>query len=279
MAKKIENEMSFLEHLEILRWHLIRAFLGILVVAIVAFIFKDIVFNKIILAPKMPDFVTNRLLCEFGRQINILKLCINSQPLEVISIKMAGQFTMHIMVSLIAGFIISFPYVFFEFWRFIVPALYSKEKRHACGAVFYSSALFLMGVLFGYFVITPLSVHFLGSYSVSDQVTNQINLISYVSTLASVVLAAGIIFELPILVYFLTKAGLVTPEFLRKYRRHSLVLILALSAIITPPDIFSQVLVSFPLIILYEAGISISRRIVRKREADDKLAESSETDD
>ncbi|HEC42415.1 MAG TPA: twin-arginine translocase subunit TatC [Bacteroides sp.] len=279
MAKKIENEMSFLEHLEILRWHLIRAFLGILAVAIVAFIFKDIVFNKIILAPKMSDFVTNRLLCEFGRQINILKLCINSQPLEVISIKMSGQFTMHIMVSLIAGFILSFPYVFFEFWRFIVPALYSKEKKHAGGAVFYSSALFLMGVLFGYFVITPLSIHFLGSYSVSDQVTNQINLISYVSTLASVVLAAGIIFELPILVYFLTKAGLVTPEFLRKYRRHSLVLILALSAIITPPDIFSQVLVSFPLIILYEAGISISRRIVRKREADDRLEESGETND
>ncbi|MFC2112076.1 twin-arginine translocase subunit TatC [Bacteroidota bacterium] len=274
MADKGENEMSFLEHLEILRWHLIRAFLGILAIAIIAFIFKDIVFNKIILAPKMPEFITNRLLCEFGRQINILKLCINSRPLEVISIKMAGQFTMHIMVSLVAGFVVSFPYVFFEFWRFIVPALYSKEKQHARGAVFYSSALFMLGVLFGYFVITPLSVHFLGSYSVSDQVTNQINLISYVSTLASVVLAAGIIFELPILVFFLTKAGLVTPGFLKKYRKHSLVLILALSAIITPPDIFSQVLVAFPLIILYEAGISISRRIVRKREEEDKLAES-----
>jgi len=277
MAAKSENEMSFLEHLEVLRWHLIRAFIGILAVAIVAFIFKDIVFNQIILAPKMPEFITNRLLCDFGRQINILKLCINSRPLEVISIKMAGQFTMHIMVSLIAGFVISFPYIFFEFWRFIVPALYSKEKQHARGAVFYSSALFMMGVLFGYFVITPLSIQFLGSYSVSDQVTNQINLISYVSTIASVVLAAGIVFELPILVYFLTKAGLITPEFLRKYRRHSLVLILALSAIITPPDIFSQILVAFPLVILYEAGISISRRIVRKREKEDKLKESQET--
>jgi len=276
MAEKNENEMSFLEHLEVLRWHLIRAFLGILVFAIIAFIFKDIVFNKIILAPKMPEFITNRLLCEFGRMINILKLCINSRPLEVISIKMAGQFTMHIMVSLIAGFVVSFPYVFNEFWRFIVPALYSKEKNHARGAVFYSSALFILGVLFGYFVIVPLSVHFLGSYSVSDQVTNQINLISYVSTIASVVLAAGIIFELPILVYFLTKAGLVTPEFLRKYRKHSLVLILALSAIITPPDIFSQVLVAFPLIILYEAGIRISRKIVRKRELDAEMEEEAE---
>ena len=276
MAKKIENEMSFLEHLEVLRWHLIRAFLGILLVAIVAFIFKDIVFNRILLAPKMPGFITNRLLCDFGRQINILKLCINSSPLEVISIKMAGQFTMHIMVSLVAGFVVSFPYVFYEFWRFVVPALYSREKKHARGAVFYSSALFMLGVLFGYFMITPLSIHFLGSYSVSDQVTNQINLISYVSTIASVVLASGIIFELPILVYFLTKAGLVTPGFLKKYRRHSLILILALSAIITPPYIFSQVLVAFPLIILYEASISISRRIVRKREMEEKLKESDE---
>ena len=275
MAEKTENEMSFLEHLEVLRWHIIRAILSILVVAIVAFIFKDIVFNKIILAPKLPEFITNRLLCDFGRMVNILSLCINSRPFEVISIKMAGQFSMHIMVSLIAGFVVAFPLVFHEFWRFIVPALYSKEKKHASGAVFYSSLLFMLGVLFGYFVIVPLSVHFLGSYSVSEQVTNQINLISYVSTVASVVLAAGVIFELPILVYFLSKAGLVTPEFLRKYRKHSLVLILALSAIITPPDIFSQVLVSFPLIFLYEIGIRISRRINTKRE--EELKEGDKT--
>lgn len=266
MGKENENEMSFLEHLEVLRWHLIKSILGILVFAILAFIFKDIVFNKILLAPKLPDFITNRLLCDFGRSVNVLSLCINSRPFEVISIKMAGQFSMHIMVSLIAGFVISFPYVFHQIWTFVVPALYSKEKRHASGAVFYSSLLFLMGVTFGYFVIVPLSVHFLGSYSVSEQVTNQINLISYVSTIASVVLAAGIIFELPILVYFLSKVGLVTPQFLKKYRKHSLILILALSAIITPPDIFSQVLVAGPLVILYEVGIGISRRIVRKQE-------------
>jgi sec-independent protein translocase protein TatC len=269
MSKKKNDEMSFLEHLEELRWHLIRALVAILVVAILAFVFKDIVFNDIILAPKTPEFITNRLLCDFGRIVNIMTLCINSKPFEVISIKMAGQFSMHIMVSLIAGFVVSFPYVFFEFWRFIVPALYSNEKRHARGAVFYSSMLFLLGVVFGYFVIVPLSVNFLGSYSVSDQVTNQINLISYVSTIASVVLAAGIIFELPILVYFLSKVGLVTPNFLKKYRRHSLILILALSAIITPPDIFSQVLVALPLILLYEVGIGISRRILRKKEQEE----------
>jgi sec-independent protein translocase protein TatC len=275
MAEKNENEMSFLEHLEVLRWHLIRALLAILIVAIVAFVFKDIVFNQIILAPKLPEFITNRLLCDFGRSINILTLCINSRPFEVISIKMAGQFSMHIMVSLIAGFVVSFPYVFFEFWRFIVPALYTKERKHARGAVFYSSLLFLLGVTFGYFVIVPLSVHFLGSYSVSEQVTNQINLISYVSTVASVVMAAGIIFELPILVYFLSKAGLVTPKFLKRYRKHSLVLILALSAIITPPDIFSQILVAFPLIFLYEIGIGISKRIMAKQEEELKAGDET----
>jgi sec-independent protein translocase protein TatC len=274
MVKTNENEMSFLEHLEVLRWHIIKSLGAILIVAIVAFIFKDIVFNTILLKPKMPEFITNRLLCNLGNIVNIPRLCINSRPLEIISIKMAGQFSMHIMVSLVAGLVLSFPYVFFQFWRFIVPALYQKEKMHARGAVFFSSMLFILGVLFGYFIISPLSIQFLGSYSVSEEVTNQINLISYVSTMASVVLASGIIFELPILVYFLSKVGLVNPKFLKKYRKHSLVLILALSAIITPPDIFSQVLVSLPLIVLYEVGIYISKRIENKRKKQDELLDS-----
>ena len=265
-----EEDMSFLEHLEELRWHLVRAITSIIIVAIVAFIFKNIVFDVIIIAPKSPDFFTNRMLCEFGNFIGIKKLCINSKPLDLINIKMAGQFTTHIMVSLISGFIVAFPYVFWEMWRFIAPALYSNEKNVAKGAVFFSSLLFLLGVLFGYYIIVPLSVHFLGSYSVSGEVANKINLTSYMTTVASISLAAGVVFELPILVYFLTKVGLVTPEFLKKYRRHSLVLILILSAIITPPDIFSQILVSFPLIILYEVGISISRSIVRKQKEDEE---------
>ncbi len=274
MAKKNEDEMSFLEHLEVLRWHLVRAILGVFVAAIIAFIFKNIIFDKIILAPKSPSFPTNIFLCDLGKMTGILQLCINTLPLEIISIKMAGQFTMHILVSLVGGFIVAFPYVFYQMWSFAVPALHSNEKQHARGAVFSSSLLFMLGVLFGYFIISPLTVHFLGSYSVSTEVTNQINLISYVSTLASVVLASGIIFELPVLAYFLTKVGLVTPEFMKKYRRHSLIVILALSAIITPPDVFSQVLVAVPLIILYEVGIYISRRIIRRQEKEDRLRES-----
>lgn len=255
------KEMTFLEHLEELRWHLIRAFMAVLIVAIAAFIFHEIVFDKIILAPKNPEFPTNRLLCLLGETVNIPKLCINTDPFQIISIKMAGQFTIHITTSIFAGIIIGFPYIFWEFWRFIKPALYEKEAKHTRGAVTISSLLFLTGVLFGYFVIAPLSVHFLGSYNVSDEVVNQINLKSYIGTITSVTLAAGLTFELPILIYFLSKAGLVTPQFLKKYRRHSVIVILILAATITPPDIFSLILVTFPLLILYEAGIIISRRI------------------
>ena len=267
MAKNQQKDMSFLEHLEELRWHIVRCILFILVFAILAFIFNEIIFDRIIIAPKTPGFFTNRLLCLLGTKVNIKALCINSVPFNIININMAGQFTTHIMVSIIAGFIIAFPYIFYEFWRFMRPAMYQKEKHYSKGAVFFSSLLFLLGILFGYFVIVPLSVHFLGSYQVSEEVVNQINLISYISTVASITLASGIIFELPILVYFLTKIGLVTPEFLKKYRKHSLIAVLALAAIITPPDIFSQVLVCLPLLALYEIGIVISRKIKEKEQA------------
>jgi len=262
-AKKKEGEMSFLEHLEELRWHIVRAVLAIFVIAIVAFIYNEIIFDSIIMAPKHPEFWTNRVFCAFGSNIGIEALCINTKPFEIINIQMAGQFTTHIMVSLIAGLILAFPYVFFEFWSFFRPALYTTEKRHASGAVFFSSLLFVLGILFGYYLIVPLSVHFLGSYNVATEVTNQISLRSYISTVASITLAAGLIFQLPIMTYFLTKVGLIDPPFLKKYRRHSVVVILALSALITPPDIFSQVMVCFPLLFLYEIGIFISRSVLR----------------
>lgn len=267
--------MSFLEHLEVLRWHIIKSLLSIMVIAIIAFIFKDILFNKILLGPKSPEFISNRLLCQLGQAVKIPRLCINTVPMEIISIKMAGQFSMHIMVSLVAGIIVAFPYVFYQFWRFIVPALYPKEKNVARGAVAVSSLLFLLGISFGYFIIVPLTIHFFSSYSVSETVTNQINLISYVQTIASLILSSGIVFELPILVYFLSKIGLITPSFLKKYRKHALVLILIVAAIITPPDIFSQLLVSIPLIILYEVGIVISRRIERKRKKQEEILSAS----
>jgi len=269
MAKKSkteQTEMSFLGHLEELRWHLIRSILAIVVLGIVAFIFRGFIFDVVILAPKNPDFLTNRLLCQFGTSVGISGLCINNINLSIINITMSGQFSTHIMVSLIAGFLVAFPYIFWEFWLFVRPALYDKEKRHSRGAVLVSSLLFITGVLFGYFLIVPLSVNFLGSYVVSSQVSNQINLGSYISTLTSVVLASGVVFELPIVIYFLSKVGLVTPKFLKQYRRHAIVIVFIVSAVITPPDVFSQILVAVPLILLYEVSIFISGRVVSAQE-------------
>ena len=265
-GKDKEAEMSFLEHLEILRWHIVRSFLAILIFAVLAFIFKDFIFDTIILKPKTPDFWTNRMFAALSNLVGIESLKINTKPLQLISIKMAGQFSAHIMISLIAGLIIASPYVIYEFWRFMKPALYDNEKKHARGAAFYMSALFGLGVLFGYFLIVPLSIHFLGSYSVSSEVTNQIYMLSYIGTVTSICLASGVVFELPILVFFLSKVGLISPPFLKQYRKHAYVLLLLLSAIITPPDIFSQVLVCVPLVVLYEVGIIISKRVTKRAE-------------
>ncbi|HDR51651.1 MAG TPA: twin-arginine translocase subunit TatC [Mariniphaga anaerophila] len=260
------SEMSFLEHLEELRWHIIRSALAIMIFAVVAFIMKDLIFNTIILNPRTPEFWTNRMFAKLADWVGTDALKINQTPLELISIKIAGQFMTHIWVSIIAGFVIASPFVFFEFWLFIKPALYENEKKHAGGAVFFTSVLFMMGILFGYFLIVPLSVHFLGSYNVSSDVTNQINLRSYIGSVTSISMATGVVFLIPIFSYFLSKVGILTPQFMKTYRRHSYVVMLLLSAIITPPDIFSQVMVVFPLVFLYEIGIFISKRVVKKRE-------------
>ncbi|MCU0473824.1 MAG: twin-arginine translocase subunit TatC [Bacteroidales bacterium] len=272
-GKKGEGEMSFLEHLEELRWHIIRSLIAIVVMMIVAFVFKNVLFNNIVLAPKNPDFFTNRLFCEFGhylaQHINLQNpdiLCINTKPLNLISIKMAGQLTTHITVAMVAGLILAFPVIIREFWLFFKPALHSNEAKHARGAVLASSLLFFTGVLFGYFMLAPLSIHFLNSYQISSDVVNQINVRSYIGTLASLCLATGIVFELPIIAFFLTKIGIITPTFMRRYRKHAIVVIFILAAIITPPDIFSQSLVAIPLLILYEVSIFISARVMKQKE-------------
>jgi len=270
-----EGEMTFLQHLEELRWHIIRSVIAVVVGAIAAFILKDFIFDKIILAPKNPDFLTNRLLCRLADAVNAPVLCINQNPLSLISIKMSGQFTTHITISLIAGVIMAFPYIFWEFWSFFRPALYEKERKHARGAVTAASSLFIIGILFGYYVISPLSINFLANYRVSDLVDNQINITSYIGSVTSVALSAGVTFELPIVVFFLARIGIITPAFMRKYRKHAIVVVLILAAIITPPDVFSQTLVSIPLILLYEVSIFIAARVVKNREADDADAEAA----
>ena len=260
--------MSFLEHLEELRWHIIRSILAIFILMITAFVFKNFIFDKIILAPKTPGFFTNRVLCELSDILNMKALCINTKPFLLINIKMAGQLTTHIAVSMVAGLILAFPIILWEFWKFFSPALHENERQHARGAVFAASLLFFTGVLFGYYLLAPLSVHFLTSYEISPDVANQINIRSYIGTLSSICLATGLIFELPIITYFLTKIGIITPSFLIKYRRHAILAIFVVAAIITPPDVFSQALVCIPLLILYEVGILISRRVIKNKNRD-----------
>ncbi|HOW40445.1 MAG TPA: twin-arginine translocase subunit TatC, partial [Bacteroidales bacterium] len=267
-GKKGEKEMSFLEHLEELRWHIIRSIIAIIIMMILAFIFKNIIFDSVILAPRSPEFITARLLCQLGEYLNTDALCINRQQWTLININMSGQLTTHIIVSLVAGLILAFPVVLWEFWQFFKPALKANEARYAQGAVFAASMLFFLGVAFGYFMLAPLSIHFLSSYEISPDVVNQINIRSYIGTITSICLATGVVFELPIIAFFLTKIGIVTPAFMRKYRKHAIVVIFILAAIITPPDVFSQTLVAIPLLLLYEISILISARVMRQKEKD-----------
>lgn len=273
-SKKNKNqeppvEMSFWDHLDALRGHLFRSAIAVLVFSIAAFFNREFIFDKVILAPKESNFISNQLLCRLGTWLHIDGLCFDNFNIQIINLNLSGQFSTHMSISFFTGLILAFPYVIWEIWRFLKPALYANERRYTRGAVFIMSALFLIGVLFSYFLIVPLTLNFFGTYKVSDMIANQISLSSYISTLVSVVFSVGIVFELPVFVYFLTKVGIVTPEFLKRTRKYMIVIILTIAAIITPPDILSQILVSIPLFALYEVSILVSSRISKKS----KLAE------
>lgn len=267
--------MSFLDHLEELRWHLIRSIASILVFAIAAFLSKDLIWDTIILGPSKPDFWTYRAMCQMGEKIGFGVFCIEELPFIIQSRQMTGQFTMHILSSLVIGLMCAFPYAFWEMWRFIRPGLYDTEQKVSRGATFFVSLLFITGVLFGYFIVTPLAVNFLANYQVAESILNEFDIISYVSTVSMLVLACGLMFQLPIVVYFLTKAGLVTPELMRTYRRHAIIVILLASAILTPPDVISQVLIAFPLVFLYQISIYISKMVIKKSEEQEALSKEN----
>lgn len=271
MAKKNINEMSFLDHLEDLRWHLIRICLAVITVATVVFIFSRFVFDKIIFAPLNMSFPTYNFLCQAGNFIGVeTTFCAEEMPMILQNRTMAGQFSADIWTAILGGFIISFPYVIYQLWKFISPGLHDNERKHSRGFIIVSSVLFFIGILFGYYIVTPLSLNFLANYSISSVVDNQIDISSYIALVRSSALASGLIFELPIIIYFLTKVGLVTPEILKKYRKYALVVVLILSAIITPPDIASQVIVAIPILILYQVSIYISKIVIRNQKRKEK---------
>ena len=253
-----EKEMSFLDHLEELRWHIIKSLIAIIVIAIGVFLAKTFVFETIIFGPKRADFVTYRFLCGISET-----LCLQPPDFELITRELGEQFIVHLKVSFWLGLIIAFPYVFYQFWSFIRPGLYDHEQKATRGTVTICSILFLMGIMFGYYIVSPFAVTFLSSYDVGA--TSAPTLQSFVNYMTMFTIPTGIIFELPILVFFLSKIGMITPEFMRTYRKHAIIVMLILASIITPPDVTTQILISLPLFILYEISIFISARVQKKK--------------
>lgn len=260
--------MTFLEHLEELRWTLVRSAIAVGILTLVAFFAKEVVFGMVVLAPKEPDFITYRAICALGRATGVGDaLCAADLGITLQNISMSGQFFTHMMVSVAVGIIVAFPYIAWEIWRFAAPGLRPHERRALRGTTAFASALFLTGVAFGYFILAPLSVRFFGSYQVDESVRNAVALDSYIAMVTSITLWTGLLFQLPLVVLFLTRAGLVTPKFLRQYRRHAIVAMLVAAAVITPPDVVSQLIVAGPLLLLYEGGIMLSARTLRRMES------------
>lgn len=263
-------EMGFLDHLEELRKRLFWSAAFILTGGIALFLSKNWLFETVLFGPRRTDFLSFRAWCWLSNQIGAGDvLCVQEINYELINTTMLGNFTTHILVSAIGGFILSFPLVFWQGWLFLRPALKDREREAARGIGLSSSLLFFMGVAFGYLIIAPLSLQFLGNYELGD-VQARISVMSYMKTIASITMAAGLIFQLPVVVYFLSRAGLITPDILKSYRKHALVGILVIAAVITPPDVTSQLLVAMPVLILYEISIAISRRVMKR-----KLSESN----
>lgn len=258
-------EMAFTDHIEALRWHIVRSLVAVIITAIVMFFNIEWIFDHIILGPAHSYFVSYRVLCQLGHLIHIDALCLQDIKMEFQNTELSGQFMMSFSVSFMLGFIVAFPYIFWEFWRFIKPALTPQEIRYARGIVFWTSLLFFTGVAFAYYVIAPFTINFFANYQLSPSFKNIITMSNYYDTMSDLILGMGLVFELPVVVFFLSRIGLLTPKLMRDKRNYAVLIIFILAAVITPPDWFSIWLVAIPLIILYEAAIAISDRAVKAR--------------
>ncbi|MFI5195546.1 MAG: twin-arginine translocase subunit TatC [Chitinophagales bacterium] len=263
--KNPNGEMNFLDHIEDLRWHIIRSVIAIIIGAVVAFWKIEWIFDRIILGPAHNDFISYKWFCELGKLLHYDSFCLGQVKMSFQNTAVTGQFMMSLSVSLMLGFIIMFPYVLWELWRFIRPALRPTEIKMATGIVFWCSLLFFSGVLFSYYIIVPYTINFFGNYQLSPSFQNIITIDNYYDTMSDMIVALGIVFELPIIVYFLSRIGLLTPEFLRSQRRYAILILFIIAEIITPPDLFSCLFVFVPLYILFEVSVNISGRAVRTR--------------
>lgn len=259
------GEMSLMDHVEDLRWHLIRSISVVLIVSIIAYFNIEWIFTNILLAPANEDFVSYKILCGLGMLIHTNALCFNSFTIEFQNTELSGQFMMSFSVSFVIGLILSFPYIVWELWRFIKPALTDKEVSRARGLVFSMSILFFSGVLFAYYVIVPFTINFFATYQLSPQFKNIITISNYYDTLSDLVLGMGVVFELPVLVYFLSRIGFLTPAVMKKYNKYAILIIMLIAAVITPPDWLSIWLVAIPLTILYQASIFISGKVLKQK--------------
>jgi sec-independent protein translocase protein TatC len=276
--KETEEEgLTFWEHLDEFRGVLVRSVIAVVVLTIVAFSFKGILFDHVLLAPKNADFITYRILCKIGNFFSVGFLCLEPSSIKLININLAGQFMSHMTIAFMTGFLVASPYIVWEFWRFIKPGLTAEERKNTRGAVAVISGLFLAGVVFSYFLAVPLMVNFLGNYQVSTAVENQIALSSYTSSVTMLCLLMGLVFEFPVVVLFLTRIGVLSPQFLTRYRKHTIIGILILAGFITPsPDIFSQLIVAVPLYLLFEISLQLSRRTYRKFRQNEEYGEEME---
>lgn len=259
--------MSFIDHLEELRWHLIRSVIAVIIAAIVVFIFSDYVVDQILFGPTRSDFIASRWMCQFGHKIGIGNtLCFPAVDAKFLETTMTGQFIASFTLAFIGGFVIAFPYIFWEFWRFVRPALSDKERKTTNGIIFWVSMLFFLGVAFGYFILTPFMVNFYFNYKLSSQITIMPSFSDYLENLIYTTVGIGVLFQMPLLVMLLARIGIITAAFLRKYRRHAFVLIVTAAAIITPStDPFSLTIVAIPLYLLFEASILLAARIGKQR--------------
>ena len=250
-----EKHMSFLDHLEELRWRLVRSAIAILAIAIVLWFYQSWIMENLFLSMRDPKFISFRLMCDlFG-------ICIEEIPVRMQSMTVSGQFSYALMMSFMGGVVLAFPFVFYQLWSFVKPGLKQNEKKVVSGITFWVSLLFFMGILFGYFIIAPLCIQFFGTFQISSEIENNFTVNSYMSTILSTVFYTGLLFLLPVISYIFTRLGIITPAFLKKYRKHAIVGVLVIAAIITPPDLISQIIVAIPITLLYEAGILVSARV------------------
>jgi sec-independent protein translocase protein TatC len=266
-TQSLESEMSFFDHLEVLRWHLIRAAVAIIVFATVAFCYFDYIWGTIVMGPKHASFLTYRALCKLGELIGSDSLCLNADlPGKMQNTELAGQFSMQINTSIMLGIVFGFPYLLWEIWRFVKPALREKEQKATSGFVFYCSTLFIIGILFGYYVVAPLSLHFLTNYQISAEIENIFTIDSYLTSVATLTLVSGLVFQLPIIVFILATIGILTPTFMREKRRYAIIIIMIIAMLVTPtPDVTTMLVISAPLFGLYELSISVAARVQKNK--------------